>query len=61
MCIKCEFPIDENTGLTINEDCSVTLSFSIFGDEVEEPDWDVIQISREAARKIAQILTKELG
>lgn len=61
MCIKSEFKIEEDTTLTINEDCSVTLSYSIFDEELEELDWDIIQLSKEAARTVARILTEELG
>ena len=61
MCIRSEFPISEDTTLTINEDCSVTLSYSTFDEELDGIDWDVIQLSQDDARKVARILTEELG
>ena len=61
MCIKSEFPIEGNIELTINEDCSVTVRDYVLDEELGGPDFDIIQLPKSAARKIAEILTRELG
>ena len=61
MCIKTEFPINENITLTIHDDCSITLNYWTEDEELEGIDWDVIGLSQDDARKLAQILTEELG
>ena len=61
MCIKTEFPINENTTLTIHEDCSITLNYWTKDEELDGIDWDIIGLNQDDARKVAQILTEELG
>ncbi len=61
MCIKSEFPISENKDLTIHEDCSVTLRSWELDEELGGPDIDTIPLSQDEARKVARILTEELG